>query len=194
MRNNSNKKGSYGYIRRGRKIKGITSGIMIALVFVVYFGALKYFGTNQNYFSIAAALIALPAAMRIVSFIMFMRAGYCSEEAHRRIEKRKGDLKDAYDLYMTSDKKNFQISHLCVSGSLKRIIALSEDAECNAGAGEKHIREILAKNGIERCSLKIYKNLDDYLNAIDRMRENSGEHNTEKADREIIGIMCAISI
>ena len=50
------KKGTYGYIKRGRKILGALTFVLLAAVLALYFGAQWYFKTNKNIFTIIAAL------------------------------------------------------------------------------------------------------------------------------------------
>ena len=65
------KKGTYGYIKRGRvRLAFITAGLL-ALVLLVYFGAQWYFKTNKNIFTILAALTCIGVGKFAVDLIMF---------------------------------------------------------------------------------------------------------------------------
>ena len=50
------KKGTYGYIRKRRKLLAFLSVVLLAAVLGMYFGAQWYFKTNKNIFTIIAAL------------------------------------------------------------------------------------------------------------------------------------------
>ena len=59
------KKGSFGYLNWKKKISILIAAVLVAMVMVVYFGALRYFGTNRNVFSLLAALMCLPAGKAV---------------------------------------------------------------------------------------------------------------------------------
>ena len=100
-------KGDYGYFRNQRQKKLIIMVLLYAMTLVMYFGAKAYFGTNRNLFTILAVLVVLPAAKYTVQFIMLVRAGECSSGVRDEVEQHIGHLSGAYDLYFTSEKKNY---------------------------------------------------------------------------------------
>ena len=94
------RKGTYGYIKRGRILFGAVTFCLLAAVLAMYFGAQWYFKTNKNVFTILAALSCIGVGKFAVDFIMFCRAGGCSESAREAIELHKGKLPGAYDLFI----------------------------------------------------------------------------------------------
>lgn len=184
------KKGSFGYIASRRRIKILLSALLLAAVLVMYFGARAYFHTNKNLFTIFAALCCLPLGKEIVSTIMFFRAKGCSEKAHRQIEKHVGPLRSAYDLYLTSYDKNFQLSHAVVCG--KSICALTEDPKCDAKAGQSHILTMMKNDGYKGYTVKIFTDIGKYISRLDEMREGGDE--TPKGSEKIMDLLCAISL
>lgn len=184
------KKGSYGYITSRRKVKIALCALLLAIVLIMYFGARAYFHTNKNLFTIFAALCCLPLGKQIVSAIMFFRARGCSESAHQKIAEHAGSLTAAYDLYLTSYDKNFQLSHAVVSG--KTVCALTEDPKCDAKAGQDHIRKMMKNDGYKGCTVKIFTDIDPYLNRLDEMRRSGDE--TPQRSRKVLDLLCAISL
>ena len=177
------RKGTYGYIRRGRKILGILTFVLLAAVLAVYFGAQWYFKTNKNIFTIIAALSCIGVGKCAVDFILFMRAGYCSKSAEESIALHVGRLKGAYDLYMTSYDKNFALSHaVCAS---KTVCALTEDSKCDVKAGEMHIRTMLENDGFKGYTVKIFRNLDKYIERLDELNRTIDS----KESKSIQGVM-----
>ena len=132
------KKGTYGYIKRGRIIYAAVTFGLLAAVLGMYFGALRYFGTNKNVFTILAALSCIGVGKFAVDLVMFCRAKCCSESARDAIELHIGELAGAYDLFMTSYDKNFAISHAVCAG--RSVCALTEDTGCDVKSGEKDQR------------------------------------------------------
>ena len=185
------KKGTYGYIKRGRvRLAFITAGLL-ALVLLVYFGAQWYFKTNKNIFTILAALTCIGVGKFAVDLIMFMRAGYCSESAREIIAPHVGRLTEAYDLFMTSYDKNFAISHAVCAG--KSVCALTEDEKCDIKSGEMHIRTMLENDGFKGYTVKIFRNLDNYTERLDDL--NRLEDNKErKSIQGVIDLLESISL
>ena len=152
---------------------------LFAIVLGLFFGGRLYYGSNRNIYSIMAALSCLPLGWSAVNLIMLLRAGMCSEDAHRQIlstlaehRLREEDLTQAYDLYLTGYSRNFQISHVAIRG--KNIAALTEDAGCDLQAAEEHIRKMIANDGFSGADLekadvytiKLYPSLDKYIQRL----------------------------
>lgn len=184
------KKGKFGYIASARKVKIALCALLLAIVLIMYFGARAYFHTNKNLFTIFAALCCLPLGKQIVSAIMFFRARGCSESAHKKIAAHAGSLTAAYDLYLTSYDKNFQLSHAVVNG--KTICAFTEDPKCDTKAGQSHILTMMKNDGYKGYTAKIFTNIDQYLNRLDEMRQGGDE--AEERSHKVMDLLCAISL
>lgn len=161
------KKGEFGYIKSRRKLSIALSLLMLVMVLVVYFVARWYFGTNKNLFTILAALGCLPLGKCVVNMIMFQKAKPCSDQVRSRINQHIGSLPGAWDLYMTSYSKNFQLSHITKAG--KNVCAFTETAGCDSRAGEEHIKKMMENNGYHDYTVKIFFNLDKYLERLDQL-------------------------
>ena len=156
-------KGTYGYIKAKRRAQLFLTILLLAAVLILYFGGRRYYGSNRNIFTIMAALACLPTGWSCVNLIMLLRAGMCSEDAHRQIEAVPG-LTSAYDLYLTSYQKNFQLSHIAVRA--KNIAALSEDPKIDTAAGEEHIRSMIRNDGFEGYTIKIFTSPERYAERL----------------------------
>lgn len=184
-------KGGYGYIAAKRKQMTIIVVLMLALVLAIYFGAMAWLGTNQNWFTILAALICLPTAKMGVSLIMFIRATGCSEKAHGAIEEIAAGMPNAaYDLYMTNDREDYAISHVTVAGG--SVIALTESNKCDAGHGQTHIRRMMQGNGYHGYTVKIFSSLDSYLTRLEQLTGLSMDENDK--DAEVLQLLKQISL
>ena len=176
------RKGTYGYIKRGRMVYGTVTFVLLAAVLATYFGAQWYFKTNKNVFTILAALNCIGVGKFAVDLVMFCRAGGCSESARDAIELHKGKLAGAYDLFMTSYDKNYAISHAVCAG--KSVCALTEDEKCDVKSGEMHIRKMLENDGFKGYTVKIFKNLDNYterLDGLNRLPDSKEKKSAEGA-------------
>ncbi len=184
------KKGEFGYIQSRRKVSIALSALMLAMVLVIYFVARWYFGTNKNLFTILAALGCLPLGKCVVSMIMFHKAKPCSAQVRSMINQHIGDLSGVWDLYMTSYSKNFQLSHITRAG--KTVCAFTETAGCDTRAGEEHIKKMMENNGYHGYTVKIFLNLDKYLERLDQM--NALAEGTNGSDDALFNLFKAISI
>ena len=185
------KKGYFGYLNRKRKTAAAIAVLLVAMVMIVYFGALRHFGTNKNVFSLLAALMCLPAGKAVVDVVMYVRAKGCSDAASALIEMRTADLTAAYDLYLTSYNKNYQISHLAIAN--KSICALTESDSCDCREGEAHIRKMLQDNGFQDYTVKIFRDRSKYLDRLDEMNRTAGGKK-HKRDEEVLQLFYQISI
>lgn len=179
-------KGDYGYLRHRRLCTALIVAGLLAVALCLYFGALAHFGTNQNWFTIFAVLVCLPAAREIVNLVMLLKAHGCTEQTHTVLEEQGYRVPAAYDLYMTSEKKNFDLSHLAYAGG--SIIALTEDPKCDCRAGEQHIRRILQQNNFHGYTVKIFDSLKPYLTRLSQLDENAAamDEDTAAALRQLL--------
>ncbi len=171
------RKGSYGYHRQQTIRVAAAAAALYLVALAVYFAARHYLGTNQNLFTILAVVLLLPAAKITVNLIMLMRAGECPEEVHVSIEQHVGNLDNAYNLYCTTEKENYNLLHLAIGA--KSIAALTLDPKCDCQAGEQHIRRMLTGNGIHGYQIKIFHTLPSYLTRLDQLCELEGEQGSD---------------
>ncbi len=186
------KKGHYGYLQARRTKMAVFTFGLLAVVLITYFGALAYFKTNQNWFTIIAALICLPTAKFAVDLIMLFRAKGCSQKAAREIKSHVGDLPGAYDMYMTSYSKNFAISHAVVGAGC--VACLTEDPACDTAEGEKHIRKMIQGNGFHGYTVKIFSSLDHYLVRLDQLNDLLVDDEKQAKAPEILELLGQISL
>jgi len=176
-------KGEYGYISARKKMTVIRTVVFFALCAAVFAAGYITTGSRNNLLTIVAVLGCLPASKSLVNTIMFMRAKGCSPSAHDTIISAYtggwDDIQDetvgkkmlqAYDLYMTSYKTNYPVSHITVCGSM--VTGLLE----NAGADtmrecEKHIDEHLKADGYKNITVKIYSDPVKYTERLNKLSE-----------------------
>ena len=177
------KKGSYGYLEKARKVSLIKSGLFLAAVLIVYFGALFYFKTNKNVFSILAAVGALPTGRSIVLSIMYLRAGSASARAYEAIEKACSlpEGCSGYDLYLTGYEHSFSVSHLAVLN--RTVVGLAEDNSMDIRLCEAHIRDMVRKDEHVGYDVHIYRDLDEYIRTLQELSsaKESMEESMEEA-------------
>ena len=182
-------KGKYGYIETRRKLGMIRAALGLAVILAVYFAAAKYFGTNRNVFTIIAALLCIPEGMWIVNLIMFLRAKGCSAGARSLIEIHDAALPGAYDLYLTGYEKSFQLSHAAAADGV--LCAYTEVRSADLAAGESHIARMLEEAGHTGYDIRIYNNLEQYLNRLDELEKVPQNREAGKA---VLRSLLAVSL
>jgi len=178
-------KGNYGYIAYKRKIELVIAIIMYAISGAVFAAGYITTGSQKNIMTIVAVLGVLPASKRLVSVIMFFRAGMCSAALKQKIHGYEGRIRMLYDMYLTSEQNNFQLSNIVIKN--KSVLALTETEKTNCKAGEAHIIDRLAADGIKNITVKIFssKEAEKYISrveALTAMDDESAELNDRIAD------------
>lgn len=169
-------KGRPGYLRFRRGWMLAVTLLLLAGNLLMFFIARSYFGSEKNLFSIFCALLCLPIAKYGVTTLVLLRSRGCSPGAAEQIRRHAGGLDGLYDLYLTSYDRNFQISHAAFA--CRTLAAFTETPSCDGPAAEKHIRTMLENNGIHGYSVKLFYNLDRYLERLDslsRLQEGAQE-------------------
>lgn len=190
-------KGCYGYISYQKKMSAVRTVLFFALSLAIYGIGIYSTGSNKNLLTIIAVLGCLPACKSAVNAIMFFRAEGCSQAAYEKIsaayEKTAsgGDkLTGFYDMYFTSYKKNFPLSHMVLKGNV--ICGYTESSKCDCRAGEKHLEQMLQQDGYKHMTIKIFDNLDKY---IDRLGQLSKLETEESRNRQgMIQMFYSISL
>ena len=72
-----------------------------------------------------------------------------------------------YDMYFTSYKKNFPLSHIVLKGNV--ICGYTESSKCDCKAGEKHLEQMLQQDGYKHMTVKIFDNLDKYTDRLGQL-------------------------
>ena len=186
-------KGNYGYLTWKKKQAVLIAAVLAAAVLTVYYIPKALLGTNENIFTIIAALTCLPLARAIVNLVMFMRTRECPEIVHDAIAEHSGNLTQLYDLYLTSEKKNFPLLHAAAACGV--LSALAQDPDMDVHACEQHIRTMMAKDRITGYTVKVYDNLRQYTKALDRMND-AGEETPEqrKSSDAVCRLLCSIAL
>lgn len=163
-------KGCYGYISYQKKMSVARTVLFFGLSLAIYGIGIYSTGSNQNLLTIVAVLGCLPACKSAVNAIMFFRAEGCSPAAHEKISQITAydeALTGFYDMYFTSYKKNFPLSHMVLKGNV--ICGYTESGKCDCKAGEKHLEQMLQQDGYKNMTIKIFDNLDKYTDRLGQL-------------------------
>lgn len=171
-------KGNFGYLDAKRKQVLIRTIIFFAISLALLAAGIISTGTRKNLLTVVAVLGCLPACKSFVNFIMYFRAKGCSIDAKEKIKPEEGGLIGMYDMYFTSYKKNFPVSHMIVEG--KNVCGFTEYEDCDTKACEEHLTAMLKQGGYKDLTVKIFKELPKYCERLRQLnglvRERTPEH------------------
>ena len=171
-------KGSYGYIQYQKKFTAIRTIAYFAISLMVYGIGIYSTGSSKNLLTIVAVLGCLPSCKSAINMIMFFMAKGCSKEAREKISQYDDKLTGFYDMYFTSYQKNFPISHIVLKGNV--ICAYTENEKCDCSAGEKHLEQMLLQDGYKNVTIKIFNNLEKYIDRLSQLEKSAAEENKNR--------------
>ena len=173
-------KGNFGYLSAKRIQVIIRTVLFFGISIALYVTGYVTTGDNKNLLTIVAVLGLLPASKSLVNMIMMIRATGCSEEVMQAVEPMEGRLIGMYDMYFTSYKKNFAISHMILEDKI--ILGYTEDAGCDCRACEEHLDTMLKHGGIKDMTIRISSDLKTYCEQLKNLNAKEQTGNPQKDD------------
>ena len=210
-------KGDYGYLEKQTQRELIKTLIFFMSSFGVLLIGIILTGTKNNLLTIVAVLGFLPAAKELITCIMFTKAKKfrCPQAFYDEVQNaiiRSGDGTKAddtdkddtdgagtdeadvplvvYDLYMTSQEKNYPILSMCCRN--KTLIGIADWQKFDYPKAEEHIRIMLKQNGHKNVAVKIFPEREKYISRIKELQEQKAEHVEE--DQAILRLMLNLSL
>lgn len=184
------KKGAYGYIPAKRKRVMCYTIVMFAVCITLFITGIVTTGSKKNLLTIVAVLGCLPACKSMVELIMFCKAKGCTEEAYHKIRQYTDGMTELYDLYFTSYKTNYPISHMVLKGNI--LTGYTDYSEVQEEACEKHLEQMLIQDGYINMTVKIFKDLDKYTVRLEQLKQLETEKN--KNHDGIVDMLLSISL
>lgn len=184
-------KGNFGYLSIKRSQVLIRTIIFFVIPLLLFAAGYLTTGTRKNLLTVVAVLGCLPACKSLVSLIMYFRSTGCSLTAKESIEKQEGSLIGMYDMYFTSYKQNFPISHMVVEG--KNICGYTEVLSCDTKACEEHLNAMLKQGGYNDITIKIFTDIAKYTGRLKQLNELTHER-TPQRDDEVRVVLYDISL
>lgn len=195
-------KGDYGYLEKQTQRELIKTLIFFASSFGVLLIGIILAGTKNNLLTIVAVLGLLPAAKELITCIMFTKAKKfrCPQAFYDEVQYAiicgggGADGADmplvVYDLYMTSQEKNYPILSMCCRN--KTLIGIADWQKFDYPKAEEHIRIMLKQNGHKNVAVKIFPEREKYISRIKELQEQKAEHAEE--DQAILRLMLNLSL
>ena len=184
------KKGNYGYIRNHRSVTVLRTLLFFAVSIGLYIMGYITTGSNRNLLTIIAILGCLPACKSMVNFILFLRAKGCSEALKNELCSYDEKLTVFYDMYFTSYRKNYAISHMVLKGNV--LCGITENPKCSCNEAEEHLEQMLMQDGIKNVTVKIFSQTNKYIDRLSQLTELSADEHKNK--EEIVNMLYSISL
>ena len=162
-------KGKRDYLDTQKKYEIMRTVLYFAISISLFLAGYISTGTHRNLLTIVAMLGCLPASKSAVSMIMFLRYHSCAYEIAELVGDHSEELGFLYDCVFTSYSKNFVVSHLVVRGNT--LCGFSEKSDFPELEFIHHINDILKNDYHKDMKVKIYTNLDKYVNRLDQIKK-----------------------
>lgn len=187
-------KGSAGYISAKKRQLAMIIGTAAVLALMLVVTGTMIYDTRLNWCTILAVFLCIPACRTMVNLIMFLPYTSVSERTEMEISGETEDLTVLYDLIVTSEKKAMKIDALFISRNT--VCGYSQSANLDTEYAAKHIKSILEQNGIEKVTVKIFKDYVAFLSRAEGMQSIASiEKDTNKEREEAIAqIILGISL
>lgn len=184
-------KGNFGYLKAKRIQVLLRTVLFFVIPLMLFVAGYITTGTRKNLLTIVAVLGCLPACKSLVSLIMYFRSTGCSLSVKEAVEKQEGALIGMYDMYFTSYKQNFAISHMVVEG--KNVCGYTETPSCDTKACEEHLNTMLKQGGYKDMTIKIFTDMGKYSQRLKQLNELTCER-TPQRDDEVRVVLYDISL
>ncbi len=162
-------KGTYGYLKSMHLYSVIKAAFFSGISLILYLCAKVIFPQHRGIFIICAIISAIPAAMSIVSLVMYLRFKTGRKEIFDETQKLKGDVPVLYDAIVTTQQKSYGVNVILCTN--KNIIGYSEYTGCDTVELTRHLEYMLKKNGYSGWNIKIYTEHQKYIERLSYLSE-----------------------
>lgn len=166
------KKGYYGYVKKERIKRLITTLILFAIPLLLFVTGYITTETTKNLFTVIAVVGCLPACKSMVGLIMMFLVKSMKEEDYREINAHAGKVLLGYELYITSYDNSEFVCAAAVHGS--QIICYSDRLKNPPELLEEHITKLMDQNGY-RQKVKVFTRLEQFTDRLDTMNAHLEE-------------------
>ncbi len=184
------KKGEYGYLNAMRSETLLRALLLTAFASAVFLTGKFLYPDYSTMFGITAVVICIPAAMSVVSFVMFMLHKTGRKEIHEECERLRGNVPVFYDSVITTREKSYGVNvFACAGGNL---IGYSEYEKFDASVVEKHLREMSRKNELSGVGVKLFTEFPKFQNRLSKLSE--GYEKAEPEDLMVLQLVGNLSL
>lgn len=177
-------RGTKNYINSQKKYEIIRTLIYFGISASLFIAGYIATKTKTNYLTIVAVVGCLPACKSLISAIMFLRYKSASESLCKRLENLNYDLCELYDMVFTSYDKNFSISHMVIAGNT--VCGYTESNSFADKEFQTHINNVLKMDGHKNVTVKIFTDMEKYIERINQLNESEADTTNSDAIAETL--------
>lgn len=174
-------KGKPGYIQAQKKRYLLWSAAEFAVVIALVVLGYVQTGSKMNLLTVVAVLGCLPASKMLAEFLTMAPHKSIEQAKYEEISQKAPLLTKAYDLIITSSEKVMPVDVVVISGHT--VCGYTSNEKTDEGKVAKYLKELLAKNGCEKVTVKIFH---DYVPFLSRAEGMNNIASIEKSDQRRI--------
>ncbi len=174
-------KGNFGYLAYKKKRNLIKTLLAFAVVLAVFIAGFIIWKSKNNYLTMLAVVLVLPAAKFAVSYFVLIPHKSCTKDIKDCIEGCKGNLNSVYDLVVSNKQKPIGIMAAVISDT--QILAYTNLEKADKNLFETSVKEFL-KNEKLNCAVLLYKDQGTYLEKVKNAALNYDETKENSEDRK----------
>lgn len=187
-------KGTSGYLSAKRRQQALIIGIAFIIVAILLITGYLVFETRLNVLSVLAVFICIPVCRTIVHFIMLIPHHSVSEKIEMDLSAVTEDLTVLYDLVITNEKKAMEIDAVVISPTT--VCGYTSSSKTDTDEAAQHIKSMLAKNNIEKITVKIFRDYTAFKSRAEGMENIVSVSHSESSEiaEEIAEIILDLSL
>lgn len=160
-------KGDAGYLGVRKKQLIWTMVIYVSVIAALLIIGYLQTKTRLNLFTLAAVLICLPACRTLVNLIMVLPHTSVDRAVKTEVDDKTEHLRVIYDLVVTSEKNAMPIQAFVISNNT--VIGYTKSFKVNKTYAAEHIKKILEQNGLEKVTVKVFRDYSAFLSRAEGM-------------------------
>ena len=178
-------KGTYGYLKSMHLYSVLKACFFSGISLILFLCSRVFFPEHRGVFIILAIISAIPAAMSIVSLVMYLRFTTGRKEIYDSTQALKGEVPALYDCVVTTQQKPYGVNVFLSTN--KNLIGYSEYKGIEVPELTRHLEYMLKKNNFTGWNIKIYTDYEKYLERLKYISEKNLKVLT--ADRKLAEFM-----
>lgn len=173
-------KGTFEYLKSKKKLNLLIMLGAFAVVFIVFFTGLLIFKTRNNYCTVAAVVLVLPAAKFAVAYFVLLPHKSAEKELYDKVTAAAEELTCLFDCVFSNTKS--PIGTLAVVVTDNSVCALTAEEKADSTFFENSVRDFL-KNDKLNVTVTLYKDEKTFLNRVKNLSVNFDKENKNSVDR-----------
>lgn len=168
--------GYLGYLKKKNLIKVI---IAFAVVFAILIAGILIFKSKNNYMTVLAVVLVLPAAKMAVACYIAMTHKSCDKDTYDEVVNASGNLVTLFDCIVSNTKKPIGVQAVVINDS--SICAYSVE-KADKNLFEDSVTEFLKADKL-KVNVTLYDNKEQFLSRIRKMSANFDKNNQQVSDK-----------